>query len=273
MNDFDDDRLRDEFDRRAGGDVSIAAAHDAVLARAGQVRRRRAAIAGTGALVALVVGGLVLIPRGGGDSLAPADSRLPLPAVEDVPDTTVARTATDGVNADPTTTTEPSTSTSVVPAIPPSVVASDRSTTTAMGGSATTTSPGATPTTRPTAPPAPTTSGGTVTTATTSGSGSTVTTTATTSSSTASSPTSSVPSTTNPSVAPFTRTYDSAGGSITVDWDGDSFTLLSVAPAAGFSSEIEDQQATRIRVRFSGDSDDSRIEVRVNNGQLIVDIS
>jgi hypothetical protein len=74
-------------------------------------------------------------------------------------------------------------------------------------------------------------------------------------------------------VAPFTRTYDSAGGSITVDWDGDSFTLLSVAPAGGFSSEIEDQQATRIRVRFRGDTGDARIEVRVNNGQLIVDIS
>lgn len=76
-----------------------------------------------------------------------------------------------------------------------------------------------------------------------------------------------------PSVdAPFTRTYDSLGGSITVRWDGSVLDLVSVSPLEGFVSEIEDESATRVRVRFRGD-DDSRIEVRVDGGKVTSTIS
>ncbi len=63
---------------------------------------------------------------------------------------------------------------------------------------------------------------------------------------------------------PFTKTYVSAGGSITVTWTGTAFVLDSVSASAGFNAEIEDQRWDRIRVRFRGEGD-SRIEVRISD--------
>ena len=63
---------------------------------------------------------------------------------------------------------------------------------------------------------------------------------------------------------PFTKTYTSAGGSITVSWTGTAFTLDSVDPADGSGVEIHDQQWDRVRVDFSGAAK-SRIEVRLND--------
>lgn len=85
-------------------------------------------------------------------------------------------------------------------------------------------------------------------------------------------PGSSVPSQSLP--APFTRTYTSAGGSITVDWSGTAFTLVSVAAADGFTAEIEDARWDRIRVDFEGDDDAAHIEVRISDddGNLRVKI-
>jgi hypothetical protein len=71
--------------------------------------------------------------------------------------------------------------------------------------------------------------------------------------------------------SPTTETYRSAGGSVTVSWDGSSLRLVSVDPAAGHEAEVEDDTAARIRVRFRG-PDDSRIEVEVENGVPTVDI-
>ncbi|MDP2291394.1 MAG: hypothetical protein Q8M22_09395 [Actinomycetota bacterium] len=85
-------------------------------------------------------------------------------------------------------------------------------------------------------------------------------------------PGSSVPTQSLPD--PFTRTYSSAGGSITVSWSGSAFTLVSVTPADGFSAEIEDARWDRIRVDFEGGDDDTRIEVRISDddGSLRVNI-
>ena len=256
MNDFDDDALRDELDRRAGRSVSVATAHDAVLARSGRIRRRRAAVAGSGALVALVVGGSMLLPGADGDSRAPSDSGQPIPSVDDDPVSTVPTES--AVSTESASTTSLAVSTVPPSTTSPAVVAVTADT--------------VTPRTAPTptvAPPTATTGiAPTITTDATSG------TSPDPGASTDSSSTSSTPSSTvsEPSLAPFSRTYESSGGSISVDWNGDSFTLLTVAAAPGFEAEIEDQRATRIRVRFRGD-DDVRIELRVENGQLIVDIS
>ncbi len=72
---------------------------------------------------------------------------------------------------------------------------------------------------------------------------------------------------------PFTKSYESAGGSITVTWTGTAFVLDSVSASAGFSAEIEDQRWDRIRVRFHGQAD-TRIEVRISddNNQVRVKI-
>ena len=83
--------------------------------------------------------------------------------------------------------------------------------------------------------------------------------------STSSSSTSSTVATQGP--APFTETYDSSGGSITVSWNGSALSLDAVNPAAGHTAEIEDNTATRIRVRFRGPAE-SRIEMRFENGQV-----
>jgi hypothetical protein len=52
-----------------------------------------------------------------------------------------------------------------------------------------------------------------------------------------------------------------------VTWNGTALLLDAVNPAAGETSEIEDNAATRIRVRFRG-SIDSRIEIRYENGEV-----
>lgn len=73
---------------------------------------------------------------------------------------------------------------------------------------------------------------------------------------------------------PFTRTYSSAGGSITVSWSGSAFILVSVTSADGFTAEIEDARWDRVRVDFEGNDDDARIEVRISDddGSLRVNI-
>jgi hypothetical protein len=74
--------------------------------------------------------------------------------------------------------------------------------------------------------------------------------------------------------APFTQSYSSTGGSITVTWNGASLSLDAINPAPGFAAEIEDAGGSRVRVDFesNGDSggDDARIEVRVEDGRLEV---
>lgn len=254
MNEFDE-QLRHELDRRSGGTVPVSAGHDIVLARAGQIRRRRAAVAGGGALTAIVLAGLVFLTPGGEGSIAPADTTTPIARVTD---TTPERPAT--VSSVPMTT------------IPTSIDVVTPAPTTSV--TITTTSPVVvvTDVPKPTSLPRTTVVATTLPTAPTSSAAPTSTPKAP--STTAAQSTSSSSSSTTPSgPAPFTRTYDSAGGSIRVNWDGDALSLLSAAPAPGFVAEVEEQEADLIRVRFRGDPDDSRIEVRVDNGELRVDIS
>lgn len=79
----------------------------------------------------------------------------------------------------------------------------------------------------------------------------------------------------NAAVEAFTKTYTSAGGSITVTWDGSRLTLDAVTPNAGFSAQVEEQSSDRVRVDFESDegnsgsgNNESRIEVRVHNGEV-----
>lgn len=65
--------------------------------------------------------------------------------------------------------------------------------------------------------------------------------------------------------APFTQTYHSAGGSITVSWDGAMFSVDAIDAADGFTAEIKDLSSLRVRVEFKGHGEDSRIEVRISD--------
>ena len=57
-----------------------------------------------------------------------------------------------------------------------------------------------------------------------------------------------------------------------MSWDGAALSLQAVSPAPGFVGEVEDRSPTRVRVRFESADDDSRIEVRVTDGRVDVDI-
>ena len=83
----------------------------------------------------------------------------------------------------------------------------------------------------------------------------------------------STSSTSVPPPAAFTQSFSSAGGSITVTWNGSFLSLDAINPVAGFAAEIHDNDGTRVRVEFepSGDGgDDARIEVRVEDGRFEV---
>ena len=50
-------------------------------------------------------------------------------------------------------------------------------------------------------------------------------------------------------------------------WDGTALSLGAVDPGADETVEVEDNTATRIRIRFHGPAE-SRIEIRYENGQI-----
>ena len=50
-------------------------------------------------------------------------------------------------------------------------------------------------------------------------------------------------------------------------WDGTALSLGAVNAAADETVEVEDNTATRIRIRFHGPAE-SRIEIRFENGQV-----
>jgi hypothetical protein len=251
---FFDDELGAALRGRAGSPTSTSAAYDAVVGRATSIRRRRGAIAGGGSLVVVLIGGLILLSGGNSRTSLPADGdRLPAVTPASVDEVSVPSTVAITVDTAATMST----------------VASDDTTST-------------TPTERSSVPV--TTTGGvagpvggdtmpSTTVATTTGvTATTVDTPPTTMPGTTTPTTSTTPTTTAVPLAPFTETFSSAGGSITVNWNGSALSLVSADPAAGYTTKIEDNQADRVRVRFEG-ADNWRIEVRISNGQRQVTIS
>jgi hypothetical protein len=242
MTDFEpfDDDLAVALQRRApqidAAGISTASAHDAVLARARGIRRRRAGIAGGATLAAVIAGGVLLLNGNADDTLAPATE----PSTSLAPETSPAP---------PSTSLAPDTS--IRESVPP-VSTTETTPITTMPETSLSTMPAATVDAQP-----PPSIGGQSASSSSSSS--------TSSSSSSSSSTSSTIASQGP--APFTKTYASSGGSITVSWDGSALSLDSVNPAAGHTAEIEDDTAARVRVRFLGPAE-SRIEIRFENGQV-----
>jgi hypothetical protein len=240
MTDFEpfDDDLANALQRRAP-DVDMAgtgaaSAHNAVLARARGIRRRRAGIAGGATLAAFIAGGVLLLSGNADDTLAPATE----PSTSTAPETSAPATSSTSV-APTSTATPPST------AMPASTARTETVTTAPPVVTAPETVPGTSVGVQPPVSVGEQSSSS--------------------SSSTSSSSTSSTVATQGP--APFTRTYNSSGGSITVTWNGSALSLDSVNAAAGYTPETEDNSSTRVRVRFVGPAD-SRIEIRFENGDV-----
>jgi hypothetical protein len=242
MTDFEpfDDDLANALQRRAPdvdmAGIAAASAHNAVLARARGIRRRRAGIAGGATLAAFIAAGVLLLTGNGDDTLAPATE----PSTSTAPETSALATTSTSV-APTSTPTPPST------AMPPSTAVAPTETVTTAPPVVTVpeTVPG---TSVGVQPPV-----------------SVVEQSSASSSSTSSSSTSSTVAIQGP--APSTKTYNSSGGSITVSWNGSALSLDSVNAAAGYTAEIEDNSSTRVRVRFVGPAD-SRIEIRFENGDV-----
>ncbi|HSH11714.1 MAG TPA: hypothetical protein VLA10_08000, partial [Ilumatobacter sp.] len=194
-------------------------------------------------MIGLMVGGFALLPRGGDRTLAPGNTGDVLAPVQSA---VVATSIDNGAEIEPgvsglgaaTSTTTISTTTIPTATIPTASTTGPASTVGVVGAAPT--SSASTATTTPTSGTTTTTTGGPNTTVV---SNSTSTTAAG-----------------QPPIQPFTKVYPSTGGSITVSWNGSALSLVAVAPAEGFQSEIEDNQSLRIRVRFRGTDGDSRIE-------------
>jgi hypothetical protein len=252
MNEFEDDLIADALRGRAGsGDLGIDGALAAVTGRATATRRRRAAIAGMGAMTGIVAVAALAFAGGSSDIVRTPNDSVPSsgPVSSDSdpnPDSglTPSPTATDG---DPTTTKPPSTSVDPV------------TTSVAGGVMPSSTPPVSPPSSSPTSSP-PSTSLATAPPSTT----------------TPDDPETTEPDdpeTTEPDddqpTPPFSgRVYESEGGSISVSWNGTDLNLGAVDAAAGYTSSIEDQDGDRIRVRFEG-ANDWQIEVRADGNGVV----
>jgi hypothetical protein len=81
------------------------------------------------------------------------------------------------------------------------------------------------------------------------------------------------PNTGAPPPAPLTKTYTATGGRITIRFANGRLTLVSRTAAPGFTAEVHKQDPQDVEVRFDNGSHESRIRVRVENGQLRPEIS
>jgi hypothetical protein len=83
-------------------------------------------------------------------------------------------------------------------------------------------------------------------------------------------PSSTVVSTTQ---APMTTTFSSVGGSIVVRAEGGAVALdRDPSPTAGWTSQVDDDGPTRVRVRFERDGQRSEIRVDLRDGELVPEI-
>ena len=74
--------------------------------------------------------------------------------------------------------------------------------------------------------------------------------------------------TTTTVAAPSTETYTSAGGRATVRFANGKLTLVSYTAAAGYTPEVHTNTADDVEVRFSNDTTEWRIRVRVQDGRV-----
>ncbi|MGH9133365.1 MAG: hypothetical protein ACRDZZ_05465 [Ilumatobacteraceae bacterium] len=231
MSSFDDRDLRDALRRRAGAPTDELGLEAARSAVVARAARvrRRRAVVAGGAAMAGLVAVAVLVIG------REPDSVVTTPA--DGTDVSVPASVDSSVDAS-------------TPADPDRTVADTTTPASPASNPATTVPSGATATTTPAVAPATTAAPPPSTPATT--------------------PATTTPGSTTPAEPqPFTETYTSAGGSITVRFDGAALNLEDVAAADGFDPEVEDERADRIRVRFRGDSGDVRIEIRLQDGQVV----
>ena len=74
-------------------------------------------------------------------------------------------------------------------------------------------------------------------------------------------------------VSDTTQSFSSVGGSITVTVTNGVLSLGSSSPAAGFTTEVHDNEPTRVEVRFFDGSTEWRIRIELGSGGLTSEIT
>ena len=69
--------------------------------------------------------------------------------------------------------------------------------------------------------------------------------------------------------APSTKTYPSAGGSVTVKLENGALSIVSTNVASGYTEERHDTGPDRVEVRFTSDKTEWRIRVDLVNGEMV----
>lgn len=82
-------------------------------------------------------------------------------------------------------------------------------------------------------------------------------------------------STTTTRASSYTKTIDTAGGSVTIVVDGSSVSFGGAVPKTGWKVELEKSGPEEVKVKFETNDDSSEIEVRarVEDGELRISIS
>jgi hypothetical protein len=78
-------------------------------------------------------------------------------------------------------------------------------------------------------------------------------------------PTTSAP---RPATTIVTRTYSSAGGSVTVRSDGRAITLVAVTPAPGWVIDSQEASSREVQVRFRSSTSTAFINIQLEDGHL-----
>lgn len=73
-------------------------------------------------------------------------------------------------------------------------------------------------------------------------------------------------------IGPFTETYTTVGGSVTVSFDGTRLRVTGIGAAPGYETEIKKNDGDDVEVRFEADDDESRIRVRIDDGSIRAEV-
>jgi hypothetical protein len=65
------------------------------------------------------------------------------------------------------------------------------------------------------------------------------------------------------------QTFSSAGGGVTIEFDGRRMRIVSVDPAAGYTAEVAKAEFDRIEVRFRGGSGEAQLRLTVERGRVV----
>ncbi len=269
-------RYDDFWDRAGGADVDALSVLENMrpgLRRARQ-RRRLALASGTAVLLLPVVIGLGVLRGSGGRS---GGTEV---VTATVPDFGTAGTADTTSTTDPlgdlgtpTTATAPATTPGTDPTSGPDLTGEGD---TVEGGTTTSTSaPGSTtagsgggPTTSSAGDPSPDGSDPTSTTTLSPTTSPGTTTTRPDPSSSTTSTSTTIPQTTTTTSGDQQQTFTAAsGGSVTVSWNSGGMTLVSVNPAPGYTSQVDSQSSTEIKVEFDSATAKTDVVIHFDNGQ------